>query len=125
MDKNTGHPYYWNIDTKDVTWEVPADYQSYLDRNATALADPRVANMWTVCFADDTQTSVYYVNEFTRIVSWNKPIGFVEPERPAMGLAEGTVSEPKPSKNVIKRRRKTAKTRRENPFKDTKDLDSE
>lgn len=123
MDENTGHPYYWNTETKDVTWEVPADYQAYLDQNATILRDPRITNMWTMCVSEDNPANVYYVNELTRIVSWNKPIGFVDPETTAIKVDTASV-EPKPKKNIIKRRKPT-KTKPSNPFSDTKDLDSE
>lgn len=123
MDENTGHPYYWNTDTKEVTWEVPSDYQAYLDQNASVLRDPRVANMWTKYFSEDTPPNVYYVNELTRIVSWNKPIGFVDAET-AVAKVEAVSDEPQAKKNIIKRR-KPSKTKTANPFSDTKDLDSE
>lgn len=125
MDENTGHPYYWNTETKDVTWEVPADYQAYLDQNATILKDPRVTNMWTMCSSDESPANVYYVNELTRIVSWNKPIGFVEPTTAIAVQAKATSVEPKPKKNIIKRRKPVKSKTTNNPFSDTKDLDSE
>lgn len=125
MDENTGHPYYWNTDTKDVTWEVPADYQAYLDQNATILRDPRIANMWTMCLSEDSPANVYYVNELTRIVSWNKPIGFVEPKTAVVQVQVAASVEPKPKRNIIKRRKPTKTTKPANPFSDTKDLDSE
>lgn len=124
MDENTGHPYYWNTETKAVTWEVPADYQAYLDENASVLSDPRVANMWTMCLGEDSQASVYYVNELTRIVSWNKPIGFVEPQISTTTIRPAA-NEPKPMKNVIKRRKPNKAKTATNPFSSTKDLDNE
>ncbi|XP_065202431.1 nuclear receptor corepressor 2-like [Planococcus citri] len=29
VDENTGYSYYWNVETNQVTWEVPADYLAY------------------------------------------------------------------------------------------------
>ena len=29
VDENTGYSYYWNVETNQVTWEVPADYLTY------------------------------------------------------------------------------------------------
>lgn len=120
IDKATGHPYYWHPDTKEVTWEIPAEYQAFLDANADLLSDSNVANMWTVCYTEEGGSEPaqrYYVNEYTRMVSWDRPIAFVEP-------ADVEPRRPTPdtdapvSKNVIKRRRKvpTPKAKRENPY---------
>lgn len=68
-DANTGHPYYWNIITKEVTWEMPIDYQQFLEhslaRNANSL------KKWILCYTDDS--APYYFNEVTREISWEKP----------------------------------------------------
>lgn len=85
---------------------------------ADLLAGSNVANMWTVCQTDvdGEPAQRYYVNEYTRIVSFDCPVGFVEPadaeRRPPP--ADSTPV----SKNVIKRRRKvpTPKGKRENPY---------
>lgn len=29
VDENTGYSYYWNIETNQVTWEVPPEYLAY------------------------------------------------------------------------------------------------
>lgn len=29
-DENTQHCYYWNINTNEVTWEIPAEFTQYL-----------------------------------------------------------------------------------------------
>lgn len=122
IDKATGHPYYWHSDTKEVTWDIPAEYQTFLEQNADLLCDSNVSNLWTVCYTeggDEEAAQRYYVNEYTRIVSWDKPIGFVEPEIVAapqaanVGKAEVLVS-----KNIIKRRKVAPKPKpkRENPY---------
>lgn len=103
-----------------MTWEIPAEYQAFLDANADLLSDSNVANMWTVCYTEEGGSEPaqrYYVNEYTRMVSWDRPIAFVEP-------ADVEPRRPTPdtdapvSKNVIKRRRKvpTPNAKRENPY---------
>lgn len=29
IDDNTGYTYYWNIETNQVTWEIPPEYLAY------------------------------------------------------------------------------------------------
>lgn len=71
-DANSGHPYYWNIVTKEVTWEMPMDYQLFLEqamqRNSYSL------KKWILCHTDDS--APYYFNEITREISWEKPDDF-------------------------------------------------
>lgn len=78
FDKITGHPYYWNTISKEVTWEIPTEYQGYLDSQKQSLSDVSKRNAWIICYADDEKATPYYVNEYTREVSWEKPINFVE-----------------------------------------------
>lgn len=68
-DESTGHPYYWNIVTKEVTWEMPIEYQHFLEyslaQNANSL------KKWTLCYTDDGAS--YYFNAATREISWKEP----------------------------------------------------
>lgn len=74
IDANTGHPYYWNIDTKEVTWEIPHEYKQFLDKSA--LLNPNSKKNWILCFTDDN--TPYYFNESTREILWEKPSDYVE-----------------------------------------------
>lgn len=74
---NTGHPYYWNIVTKEVTWEIPNEYKEFLDR--AKILHPKDLIKWILCYTDDK--TPYYFNDLTREISWVKPEGFVEPEQ--------------------------------------------
>lgn len=76
IDKNTGHPYYWNIVTKEVTWEIPEDYERFLRQNVIDSSKRSAKNTWILCQGDDQ--SEYYFNEFARAISWDKPAGYVE-----------------------------------------------
>lgn len=73
-DASSGLPYFWNIATKDVTWEMPTEYQHFLDhaisQNANSL------KKWILCYTDDN--APYYFNEVTREISWEKPDDFTE-----------------------------------------------
>lgn len=77
MDVSTGHPYYWNIVTKEVTWEMPNEYKEFLDR--AKILHPNDLIKWILCYTDDN--TPYYFNDLTREISWVKPDGFVEPEQ--------------------------------------------
>lgn len=77
MDVSTGHPYYWNIVTKEVTWEMPNEYKEFLDR--AKILHPKDLIKWILCYTDDN--TPYYFNDLTREISWVKPEGFIEPEQ--------------------------------------------
>lgn len=77
IDQSTGHPYYWNTLTKDVTWEMPAEYETFLQQSLRSKNSNK-ENSYTVCYTDENVP--YYVNEYTRQVVWEKPPGFVEPK---------------------------------------------
>lgn len=68
-DASTGHPYYWNIVTKEVTWEMPIEYQQFLDYSLALNANS--LKKWILCHTDDS--APYYFNEVTREISWEKP----------------------------------------------------
>lgn len=68
-DANTGHPYYWNIVTKEVTWEMPVEYQHFLEHSLTINSNS--LKKWILCYTDDN--TPYYFNEVTREISWEKP----------------------------------------------------
>lgn len=72
-DASSGHPYYWNIVTKEVTWEMPIEYQQFLDQ--AMLRNSNVLRKWTLCYTDDS--APYYFNEVTREISWEKPEDFI------------------------------------------------
>lgn len=74
-DANSGHPYYWNIVTKEVTWEIPIEYEQFLEQ--VALTNSPTFRKWILCYTDDN--APYYFNEVTREISWEKPDDFVEP----------------------------------------------
>lgn len=73
-DASSGHPYYWNIVTKDVTWEMPIEYQRFLEQ--VAMNNPQSFRKWILCYTDDN--TPYYFNEVTREISWEKPDDFIE-----------------------------------------------
>lgn len=73
-DASSGHPYYWNIITKEVTWEMPIEYQQFLDQ--AVLLDSHSFEKWTLCYTDDN--APYYFNGITREISWEKPADFVD-----------------------------------------------
>lgn len=130
IDKATGHPYYWHPETKEVTWEIPVEYQAFLDQNADQLSGSNVASMWTVCLTDGEEPAQrYYVNEYTRIVSWDKPVGFVEPlEATAKNASARGERDAPVSKNVIKRRKVQPKQKgekRENPYSKPTEAENE
>lgn len=81
MDASTGHPYYWNIVTKEVTWEIPTEYRLFLEEAAKQGSQFR--KKWILCYTDDN--APYFFNEITREISWDKPEDFTETEskRPA------------------------------------------
>lgn len=68
-DAKTGHPYYWNIVTKEVTWEMPIEYQQFLECSLARNANSQ--KKWILCHTDDS--APYYFNEVTREISWEKP----------------------------------------------------
>lgn len=76
FDKKTGHPYYWNTDSREVTWDVPAEYSKYLNciKQTGRLHDNK-PKYWVACQTDD-RDQVYYVNKISRIVSWDVPEGY-------------------------------------------------
>lgn len=74
IDKNTGHPYFWNISTKEVTWEMPSEYEEFLRRSALSK-QPR-QNKWLICYSDDG--TKYFFNETTREISWEQPNEYVD-----------------------------------------------
>lgn len=80
-DASTGHPYYWNIVTKEVTWEIPTDYRLFLEE--AAKHGSQFLKKWILCYTDDN--APYFFNEITREISWDKPEDFTETEsiRPA------------------------------------------
>lgn len=63
--------------TKEVTWEIPDDYEHFLRQSAIDSNRKNAKNTWILCQGDD-QTE-YYFNEYTRSISWDRPVDYVEP----------------------------------------------
>lgn len=55
---------------------MPAEYQKFLDSNIETSSNKH-KQIWTTCYTDDEVTP-YYVNELTRIVSWDRPEGLLK-----------------------------------------------
>lgn len=100
---------------------MPAEYQKFLDSN-TETSSKHKKNAWTTCYTDDEVTP-YYVNEFTRIVSWDRPEGLLEdppaPKVPAVIPKEKVMIQAitKPTTKVVKSKVNNSKVkRRKYPF---------
>ncbi|XP_037040805.1 formin-binding protein 4-like [Bradysia coprophila] len=123
IDQGTGHPYYWNTLTKDVTWEMPAEYEKFLQQSLRSKNSNK-ENSYTVCYTDENVP--YYVNEHTRQVSWEKPAGFVEPKAK---VKENANKLKKSSKKTDRNGHKKKSTKRQDksskkyPFDTNDDLD--
>lgn len=63
--------------TKEVTWEIPDDYEQFLRQNVIDSNRRSEKNTWILCQGDDD--TEYYFNEYTRAISWDKPADYVEP----------------------------------------------
>lgn len=109
-----------------MTWDIPAEYENFLKQNLRSKHSSN-ENSYTVCYTDDKVP--YYVNEFTRQVSWEKPAGFVEQKN-----AEKNVRKSKKAKtsNTVdgdhrnghkKKSKKHEKTTKKYPFVGDDDLD--
>lgn len=103
--KNTGHPYYWNTNTRDVTWDIPNEYKIYLkyieDSGKLKYADNQ--KYWSECKSDDSNEP-YYVNKITRVVSWDVPEVLKK-----SGGGDKKSSSLRKSKSVIKQRNRSNK----------------
>lgn len=124
IDKNTGHPYYWNIETKEVTWEMPAEYEQFLRNNALNITKESKKNVWVLC-QPDTDTASYYFNEITREISWEKPEDYIEPIIEAIkqtNVHTVTMEHAKQSKKSRKQpkaKEKKMKTTKKYPFNES------
>lgn len=95
---------------------MPDEYQKFLDSN-TETSSNHKKSIWTTCYTDDEVTP-YYVNEFTRIVSWDRPEEFLEnppsPKVPAVipkqKLVISTIT--KPTSKAVKAKLNNPKARR-------------
>ncbi|GLH14072.1 Uncharacterized protein GBIM_18499, partial [Gryllus bimaculatus] len=50
-DENSGYAYYWNMETNEVTWEMPPEYQAYMESVSASQE-----NIW----AQDHHMSIAY-----------------------------------------------------------------
>lgn len=105
---------------------MPAEYEKFLQQNQSAK-NSKKQNSYTVCYTDENVP--YYVNEFTRQVSWEKPAGFVEPKAKIKENAT-KLKKTKNSKsdnnnrNLQKKKsKKQDKTSKKYPFEGDDDLD--
>ena len=109
MDPSTGHPYYWNISTKEVTWEKPEEYAKYkkeIEKFSTKLHD----DYWTVGYSEGNETP-YYVNEYTRVVSWEKPANFKEKVKEVKAIiSKSTTNVSQATQKFRKSKKKAIKT---------------
>lgn len=120
IDKNTGHPYYWNIESKEVTWEIPDEYQRFLELSAANFATTSTLSKWVHCNSDDQQP--YYFNEVTREISWERPADYVDvvPEVSHSGSSSSTTATKSRAKEA-QNKRLTKKTFKKYPFPELED----
>lgn len=74
-DKVTKSPYYWNLETKEVTWTMPDDlltYLSYVDTHKDALLKWYGDGRW-ISHSGQANGSTFYLDEMYRKVSWEIP----------------------------------------------------
>lgn len=105
---------------------MPAEYEKFLQQNLRSKNSNK-ENSYTVCYTDENVP--YYVNEFTRQVSWEKPAGFVEPK----AKVKENLTKLKKSKNSSaddnsrnghkRKSKKQEKTAKKYPFDNNDDLD--
>lgn len=84
-------------------------------------------NQWTCCYSDGNDQP-YYVNEYTRKLSWEKPVGYIEPvsTEPKMNATAKVVAtdkqsskKPKPNQSQNGKSKKTQQTQKKKyPFED-------
>lgn len=92
-----------------MTWEKPEQYVNYLNYMKsvyTVLPE----DCWSVGYSDDTQIP-YYVNEITRVVSWEKPANFKENPAKETLPAKGTSTDQTRSKGGTDKKARTSRTR--------------
>lgn len=105
---------------------MPAEYEKFLQQNLQSKNSKNKENSYTVCYTDENVP--YYVNEFTRQVSWEKPVGFVEPKRKVVKESSSKLKKSKNSsseRNVHKKKssKKHEKSAKRYPFDANDDLD--
>lgn len=74
-DHAVGHPYYWNMETKEVTWEMPTEYHQFLETSKSQFSELPIDDYWK---KGEDKNTTFFVNELTRIVTWQKPPGYKE-----------------------------------------------
>lgn len=62
--------------TKEVTWEIPDEYEQFLKLSAMKYYGASVANKWVLCSTDGEKE--YYFNAVTREISWERPAEYVD-----------------------------------------------
>ncbi len=87
VDSSTGKTYYYNKQTKEVSWTIPTGYKESVrsekneknndDTNKAEGDDSDIAKYWRET-VDANTGKMYYFNKKTKMVSWEKPAGFVE-----------------------------------------------
>ncbi len=104
---------------------MPTEYEKFLQQNLQSKNSNK-ENSYTVCYTEENVP--YYVNEFTRQVSWEKPAGFVERKTK---VKENSTKSKKSKANTTDRnghKRKSskkpqAKSTKQYPFDADDDLD--
>lgn len=97
---------------------MPAEYERFLQQNLRSKSFNKMENSYTVCYTDDNVP--YYVNEFTRQVSWEKPQGFVEPTKMSK---ENPIKSKRSKRNASEKRKLAKKSTKSYPFDSNDDLD--
>lgn len=88
IDKVSGSPYFWNMDTKEVCWEKPEElvhYLAYVEMHKDELMTSYGHNRFTT-HSGLAHGSVLYLDQLYRMVSWEMPVDMqrnaVEDEQP-------------------------------------------
>lgn len=74
-DKATGNPYFWNIETKEVSWDQPEElrkYLAYVEQHKDELTRSYGENRF-VTHSGLTQGSSFFLDQLLRKVSWEMP----------------------------------------------------
>lgn len=71
FDESTGYPYYWNVESNQVTWEMPPEYKEWLEKTSTKastknLETPEVISNNSMVVEKESETSLEVINELPK-----------------------------------------------------------